>query len=76
MFQVIDSGLVISKVITGGVCIAAFASSVGLPVSIVLSGDSLLFSLEKLITQKSFELFTIKQEEKQCKEATYQKHIR
>ena len=48
--------------ITGGISIAAFASGVGLPVGIALSGTSLLLSLATVITQKSFKTFTIKQE--------------
>ena len=47
---------------TGGVSIAAFSSGVGLPVSITLSGTSLLFSLVTVITGKSFKTFTVKQE--------------
>ena len=57
-----DTGLIISTVITGGISIAAFASGVGLPVSIALSGTSLLLSLATVITRKSFKTFTIKQE--------------
>ena len=48
--------------ITGGISIAAFASGVGLPVSIALSGTSLLLSLGTAITLKSFETLTVKQE--------------
>ena len=47
--------------ITGGISIAAFASGVGLPVGIALSGTSLLLSLATAITQKSFKIFTVKQ---------------
>ena len=48
--------------ITGGISIAAFASGVGLPIGIVLSGTSLLLSLTTVITLKSFKTFTVKQE--------------
>ena len=48
--------------ITGGISIAAFASGVGLPVGIALSGTSLLLSLVTAITRKSFKIFTVKQE--------------
>ena len=48
--------------ITGGISIVAFASGVGLPVGIALSGTSLLLSLATAITQKSFKIFTGKQE--------------
>ena len=57
-----DTGLVTSTVIIGGISIAAFASGVGLPVSIALSGTSLLISLATVITQESFKNFTGKQE--------------
>ena len=59
---IVDTGLITSTVITRGVSIAAFASGVGLPVGIALSGTSLLLSLATVITQKSFKTLTIKQE--------------
>ena len=59
---IVDTGLITSTVITGGISIAAFASGVGLPVSIALSGSSLLLSLATPITQKPFKIFTVKQE--------------
>ena len=58
----VDTGLITSTVITGGISIAAFASGVGLPVGIALSGTSLLLSLATAITRKSFKIFTVKQE--------------
>ena len=57
-----DADLITSTVITGGVSIAAFASSVGLPVCNTLSGTSLLLSFATVTTQKSFKIFTVKQE--------------
>ena len=48
--------------ITGGISVAAFASGVGLPVGIALSGISLLLPLATAITPKSFKIFTVKQE--------------
>ena len=51
-----DTGLIKSTVIT------AFASGVGLPVGITLSGASLLLSLATAITRKSFKIVTVKQE--------------
>ena len=48
--------------ISGGIFIAAFASGVGLPVGIGLSGTNLLLSLATSITRKSFKAFTVKQE--------------
>ena len=49
----VDICLITSTVITGGISIAAFASGVGLPVGIALSGTSLLLSLATAITRKS-----------------------
>ena len=49
-------------VITGGIFITAFASGVGLPDGITLSGASLLLSLATAITRKSFKIVTVKQE--------------
>ena len=45
-----DTGLITSTVIIGGVSIATFANGVGLPNGIALSGTSLLFSLVTAIT--------------------------
>ena len=59
---IVDTGLITSVVITGGVYIAAFASVVGFPVGIVFSGTSLLLLLATVITRKSFKAFTVKQE--------------
>ena len=42
---IVNTGLITSTVIIGGISIAAFASGVGLPVDIALSGTSLLLSL-------------------------------
>ena len=60
--SIMDTGLITSMVITGGISIAAFASRVGLPIGINLSGTSLLFSIATVIKWKSFKTFTIKQE--------------
>ena len=59
---IVDTGLITSTVITGGISIVAFASDVGLPVGIALSETSLLLSLATAITQKSFKIFTVKHE--------------
>ena len=59
---IVGTGLITLTVITGVISIAAFASRVGLPVGITLTGASLLLSLAIAITQKSFKIFTIKQE--------------
>ena len=50
---IVETGLITSTVITGGISIAAFASGVGLPVGIALSGTSLLLSLATVITRKT-----------------------
>ena len=59
---IVDTGLITSTVITGGISIAAFASGVGLSVGIAFSGTSLLLSLATAITQKFFKIFTVKPE--------------
>ena len=59
---IVETRLITSTVITGGISIAALASGVGLPVGITLSGTSLLLSLATVITRKSFKIFTVKQE--------------
>ena len=58
----VDTDLVTSTVITGGISITAFASGDGLPVGIALSGTSLPLSFATAITRKSFKTFTVKQE--------------
>ena len=59
---IVDTGLITSIAIIGGISIAAFASGVGLPVGIALSETRLLLSLVTTITRKSFKIFTVKQE--------------
>ena len=59
---IVDTGLITSTVITREISIAAFVSGVGLSVGIALSKTSLLLSLETVITQKFFKIFTVKQE--------------
>ena len=51
---IVDTGIITSTVITGGITIAAFASGVGLPVGIALNGTSLILSLATVITRKYF----------------------
>ena len=60
--SIVDTGLITSTVITGGIRITAFAKDVGLPVGIALSETSLLLSLATTITRKSFKIFTVKHE--------------
>ena len=59
---IVDTGLITSTVITGGISITAFASGAGLPVGIALSGTSVLIFLATAITRNSFKIFTLKQE--------------
>ena len=59
---IVDTGLITSTVIFGGIYVAVFASGVGLPVGIALIGTSLLLSLTTVITKKYFKTFTAKQE--------------
>ena len=59
---IVDTGPIASTVMTGVITIAAFPSGVGLHVGIALSRTSLLLSLATAITQKSFKIFTVKQE--------------
>ena len=59
---IVDTGLITSTVIAGGISIAAFTSSVGLPVGIAISGTTLRLSIATVITRKSFKTFTVKQE--------------
>ena len=47
---IIDTGLITSTVITGGIYIAVFGSCVGPPVGIALGETSLLLSLAAAIT--------------------------
>ena len=59
---IIDTNLIISTMITEVIWIAAFASGVGLPLGLALSGTSLLLSLAIVITRKSSKTFSMKQE--------------
>ena len=58
----VDTGLITSTVIAGGIFIVAFSSGVGLPVVAAFGGTSLPLSLATVITRKSFKTFTVKQE--------------
>ena len=61
---IVDTSLITSTVVTGGISIARFSSGVGLPVGIPLGGSSLLLSLATAITRKCFKIFTVKQEKR------------
>ena len=58
---IVDTGLITSTAITGGISIVAFASGVGLRVGAALGRTNLLLSLATVITRKSFKTSTIKQ---------------
>ena len=52
---IVDTGLITSTLITGGISIPAFASGVGSPARSALGGASLLFSLATVITQSKLD---------------------
>ena len=58
----VDTSLITSAVITGGISTAAFASGAGLPVGIALGITSLASSLGTPITRKTSKTLTVKQE--------------
>ena len=60
---IVDTGLITLTVIIGEISIVSFVSGIGLPVGITLSGTSQLLSLATVIARKSFQTFTVKQEE-------------
>ena len=58
---VLDTSLITTTAITGGISIAAIASGKGLPVGIGLSATSLLLSLATTITRKTMSIFKSKE---------------
>ena len=58
---VLDTSLITTTAITGGISIAAIASGIGLPVGIGLSATSLLLSLATTITRKTISIFNSKE---------------
>ena len=58
---IVDTGLIITTVITGSTSIAAFASGVAIPIGIILTGTSLLLSIATTVTQKSLSAINVKQ---------------
>ena len=58
---VLDTSLITTTAITGGISIAALASSIGLSVGISLSATSLLLSLATTITRKTISIFKSKE---------------
>ena len=59
---IVDTGVITSTMITGGISIASFVSVVDLFVGIALCGTSLILSLITTITRKSSRTFTVKPE--------------
>ena len=57
-----DTGLITSTVVTGGISIAAFASGVGLSVGTALGGASLFFSAITTATRKPSKPLTVRRE--------------
>ena len=58
---VLDTSLITTTAITGGISIAAIASGIGLPVGIGFSATSLLLSLATTITRKTISIFNSKE---------------
>ena len=58
---VLDTSLIKTTAITGGISIAAIASGIGLPVGISLSATSLLLSLATTIARKTMSIFKSKE---------------
>ena len=58
---VLDTSLITTTAVTGGISIAALASGIGLPVGISLSATSVLFSLATTITRKTISIFKSKE---------------
>ena len=61
MTAALDTGLITTTAITGGISIAAIASGIGLPVGMGLSATSLLLSLATTITRKTISIFNSKE---------------
>ena len=59
--SVLDTSLITSTAITGGISIAALASGIGLPIGIGLSATSLFLSLATAITRKTISIFNVKE---------------
>ena len=58
---IVDTGLIISAVITGGTSIATSASAAGLPVGAALARFNVFFSLSTVATRKPLQTLTVKQ---------------
>ena len=58
---IVDTGLITSAAITGGVSVAPSATVVGLPVGIILGGITIVFLLVTIAIRTSFKTLTLKQ---------------
>ena len=58
---IVDTGLIITTVISGSSSIAAISSGVAIPIGIVLTGTSLLLSIATTVTRKSLNAIRVKQ---------------
>ena len=58
---IVDTGLIITTVISGLTSIAAISSGVAIPIGIVLTGTSLLLSIATTVTRKSLNAIRVKQ---------------
>ena len=58
---IVDTGLIITTVISGSAFIATISSGVAIPIGIVLTGTSLLLSIATTVTRKSLNAIRVKQ---------------
>ena len=58
---IVDTGLIITTVISGSASIATISSGVAIPIGIVLTGTSLLLSIATTVTRKSLNAIRVKQ---------------
>ena len=58
---IVDTGLIITIVISGTASIATISSGVAIPIGIVLTGTGLLLSIATTVTRKSLNAIRVKQ---------------
>ena len=58
---IVNTGLIITTVISGSTSIAAISSGVAIPIGIVLTGTILLLSIATTVTKKSLNAIRVKQ---------------
>ena len=58
---IVDTGLIITTVISGSTSIAAISSGVAIPIGIVLTGTSLMLTIATTVTRKSLNAIRVKQ---------------